>query len=99
MSPGYLSVTPFCFQDFWIIFIIIILNSFSGRFLVNFWILNFGGFKIDEIVDTEQFLGGSTINHLPAMQALSTAQEMWVRSLCQEDSLVKEMATQPSILG
>ena len=33
------------------------------------------------------------------MQALSTTQEMWVRFLHQEDSLVKEMATQSSILG
>ena len=33
------------------------------------------------------------------MQGLSTTQEMWVRSLRQEDSLMKEMATQSSILG
>ena len=30
MSPIYLSVTPF-FSRFWILFAIIILNSFSGR--------------------------------------------------------------------
>ena len=26
---------------------------------LNYWILNFGGFRIDEILYTEQFLGGS----------------------------------------
>jgi len=39
------------------------------------------------------FLGGSVVKKLPAMQ------EIWVRSLGQEDSLQKGMATQSSILA
>jgi len=38
----YLSVTPFCFQDFWIIFTIIILNCFSARFLMSSCFVWFG---------------------------------------------------------
>ena len=38
------------------------------------------------------FPGGSEVKHLPAMQ------ETWVRSLGQEDSLEKEMATHSSSL-
>ena len=39
------------------------------------------------------FPGGSVIKNLPVMQ------EMWVRSLGQEDPLEKEMATHSSILA
>ena len=39
------------------------------------------------------FPGGSEVKALPAMQ------ETWVRSLCREDSLEKEMATHSSILA
>jgi len=43
--------------------------------------------------DLEGFLSGSVVKHLPAKQ------EMWVRSLGQEDPLEKEMATHYSILA
>ena len=39
------------------------------------------------------FFGGSAVKNLPAMQ------EMWVRSLGQEDPLEKRMATHASILA
>ena len=39
------------------------------------------------------FLVAQTVKHLPAMQ------ETWVRSLGQEDSLEKEMATHSSTLA
>ena len=44
LSLVYLSVTPFCFQDFWIIFTIIILNCFSARLLTSscfVWLVGF----------------------------------------------------------
>jgi len=42
LSPNYLSVTPFCFQDC-IIFTIIILNSFSVRLPISSSFVWFGG--------------------------------------------------------
>ena len=42
------------------------------------------------------FPGGSSVKHLPTMGEL---QEMWVRSLGQEDPLEKEMATHLSTLA
>ena len=39
------------------------------------------------------FPSGSVVENLPAMQ------EMWVRSLAQEDSLEKELTTHSSILA
>ena len=39
------------------------------------------------------FPGGSVVKNLPAMQ------EMWVRSLGQEDPVEKEMTAHSSILG
>ena len=42
------------------------------------------------------FPGGSAVKNLPAVQE---PQEMWVRSLSQEDSLEQEMATCPTILA
>ena len=39
------------------------------------------------------FPGGSVVKNPPAME------EMWVRSLGQEESLEKEMTTHPSILA
>ena len=42
------------------------------------------------------FSGGSAVKNLPAMQEL---QEMWVRSLGQEDPLEESMATRSNILA
>ena len=42
------------------------------------------------------FPGGSAVKNLPAVQE---PQEMWVRSLSQEDPLEKEMGTHASILA
>jgi len=39
------------------------------------------------------FPGGSMVNNQPAKQ------EMWVRSLCHEDPLEKEMATHSNIIA
>ena len=41
------------------------------------------------------FPDGSAVKNLPAMQE---TQEIWVRSLCREDPLEKEMTTHSSIL-
>ena len=40
--------------------------------------------------------GGSAVKNPPAIREL---QEMWVRSLCEEDPLEDGMATRPSILA
>ena len=45
---------------------------------------------------TMGFAGSSVVKSLPAMQE---AQEMWIQSLGQEDSLEKETATHSSILA
>ena len=42
------------------------------------------------------FPGGSAVKNLPAVQE---PQEMWVRSLSQEDPLEEGMTTRPSILA
>ena len=57
------------------------------------WVLACNGLEIQEGTDLNRFPGGSVVKKLPAMQ------EIWVRSLGQEDSLQKGMATQSSILA
>ena len=54
------------------------------------------GFKASENRLTGSFVGSlvaQRVKHLPAMQ------ETWVRFLCQEDTLEKEMAIHSSILA
>ena len=55
-----------------------------------------GGRKSTELWEEGGFPGGSMVKNKPAMQE---TQEIQVRSLAQEDSLEKEMATHSSILA
>ena len=53
----------------------------------------FALFTITPSLHAKGFPGDSAVKNLPTMQ------EMWVRSLSQEDPLEKEMATHSSILA
>ena len=78
------------FLRFWIIFTIIIRNSFSGRFPISSSFVWFGGHLSCSFGAS---LVAQRLKRLPAMQ------ETWVRSLGWEDPLEKEMATVSSILA
>ena len=57
------------------------------------WILNFITYFYEFLILSRASLLAQSVKNLPAIQ------ETWVRSLGQEDSLEKEMATHSSILA
>jgi len=85
LSPDYLSVTPFCFQN-WIIFTIIILNSFSGGLPSSSSFVWFGG-HLNVPLPTEYFSHFSSCLDCCIWGGLSICWKLVVPLYCGGSSL------------